>query len=47
VQEATEARSAGGKTSGSREKPAATGAAKAKTGGVLARTAAARKTKSA
>jgi DNA end-binding protein Ku len=47
AQEATEAGSAGGKTSGSREKPAATGAAKAKTGGVLARTAAARKTKSA
>jgi DNA end-binding protein Ku len=39
--------SAGGKTNGSREKPAAAGAAKAKTGAVVARTAAARKTKSA
>jgi DNA end-binding protein Ku len=47
VQEASEARSAGGKTTGSREKAAAPGTAKAKTGGVLARTAAARKTKSA
>jgi DNA end-binding protein Ku len=47
AQEATEARSAGGKTNGSREKPAATGAAKVKTGAVLARTAAAKKTKSA
>ncbi len=47
AQEAAEARSAGGKTNGSREKPAATGAAKAKTSGVLARTATAKKTKSA
>jgi DNA end-binding protein Ku len=47
AQEAAEARSAGGKTNAAREKPAATGATKAKTGGVLARTAAARKTKSA
>ena len=47
AQETAEARSAGGKTSGSREKPAATGAAKAKTSGVLARTATAKKTKSA
>jgi DNA end-binding protein Ku len=41
--------SVGGKTSGSREKPAAAGAGatKAKTGAVVARTAAARKTKSA
>jgi DNA end-binding protein Ku len=39
--------SAGGKTSGSREKPAAAGAPKAKTGAAVARTAAARKTKSA
>ena len=37
--------SASGKTSGSREKPAAAGAAKPKTGAVVARTAAARKTK--
>jgi DNA end-binding protein Ku len=47
AQETAEARSAGGKTNGSREKPAATGATKAKTSGVLARTAAAKKTKSA
>jgi DNA end-binding protein Ku len=47
ARETAEARSSGGKTSGSREKPAATGAAKAKAGGVLARTAAAKKTKSA
>jgi DNA end-binding protein Ku len=46
AQEAAQAGSAGGKTSGSPEKPAATGS-KAKTGGVLARTAAAKKTKSA
>jgi DNA end-binding protein Ku len=45
AQETAEPRSAGGKTSGSREKPAATGAAKAKTSAVLTRTA--RKTKSA
>ena len=44
-QETAEPRSAGDKTSGSREKPAATGAAKAKTSAVLTR--AARKTKSA
>jgi DNA end-binding protein Ku len=42
-----EARSAEGKTSGSREKAAAAGAPKAKTGAVVARTATARKTKSA
>lgn len=42
-----EARSAGGKTNGSREKATATGAAKVKTGGVLARAATAKKTKSA
>jgi DNA end-binding protein Ku len=47
AQEAGESRSGGGKTNGSREKPTATGAAKVKTGGVLARTAAAKKTKSA
>ena len=47
VQQSAEASSAGGKTNVSREKPAANGAAKAKTGGVLARPAAARKTKSA
>jgi DNA end-binding protein Ku len=47
AQGAAEPGSASGKTSGSREKPAATGTAKAKTGGVLARPAAARKTKSA
>jgi DNA end-binding protein Ku len=46
-QEAAEAHSAGGKASGSREKPAANGAAKAKSGGIVARTAATRKTKSA
>jgi DNA end-binding protein Ku len=42
-----EPRSAGGKTSGSRDKTAAAGAPKAKTGAVLARSATARKTKSA
>jgi DNA end-binding protein Ku len=42
-----EARSADGKASGSREKGAANGAPKAKTGAVVARTATARKTKSA
>jgi DNA end-binding protein Ku len=47
AQENAEPRSASGKASGSREKPAANGAAKAKSGGVVARTAAARKTKSA
>ena len=47
AQEGTEPRSAGGKANGSREKPAANAAAKAKTGGVAARPAAARKTKSA
>jgi DNA end-binding protein Ku len=47
AQVTAEPRSAGGKTDGSGEKPAATGTAKAKTGGVPARTAAARKTKSA
>jgi DNA end-binding protein Ku len=47
VSQAAEAGSTGGKTNGSREKPAATGATKAKTGGVLARAAVAKKTKSA
>ena len=47
TQGTAEPSSASGKTSGSREKPAATGTAKAKKGGVPARTAAARKTKSA
>ena len=47
AQQAAEARAAGEKTNGSREKPAANGTAKAKTGAVLPRTAAARKTKSA
>jgi DNA end-binding protein Ku len=44
---AAEPHSAEGKTSGSREKAAANGAPKAKTGAVVARTATARKTKSA
>ncbi len=44
AQQAAEAGSTGGKTNGPGEKPAATGAAKAKTSGVLARTAAAKKT---
>jgi DNA end-binding protein Ku len=47
AQSPAETRSANGKTSGSREKAAATGAPKAKTGAVVARTATARKTKSA
>ncbi len=47
ARDAAEPPSAGEKTSGSREKPAANGAAKAKSGGVVARTGAARKTKSA
>lgn len=47
AQQTAEARAAGEKTNGSREKPAASGTAKAKTGAVLARSAAARKTKSA
>jgi DNA end-binding protein Ku len=47
AQGATETGSGTGKTSGSREKPAAAGAAKAKTAGVMTRAAAAKKTKSA
>ena len=47
AQQTAETRAAGGKTNGPREKPAANGAAKAKTGAVAARSAAARKTKSA
>ena len=47
ARDAAEPPSAGEKASGSREKPAANGAAKAKSGGVVARTGTARKTKSA
>jgi DNA end-binding protein Ku len=47
AQSPAEGRSPSGKTNGSREKPAAAGAAKVKTSGVLGRAATAKKTKSA